>query len=252
MKLFGSLLACVATLPSWGQEVRLIQFAECRRATGTIKLDGILDEPAWKNAQVVSEFVVPGRNRAPKTKTSVRFLWDDRGLYFAAEMEDHDLYADVTKRNGMTWTNDVIELFLKPSETRTMYYEFQVNPLNTQLELLFPSRGAGGYQRFAPITRLGIKTAVKLYGTLNNWEDDDKGWTAEWMIPWSAFKVAGGRPKPGDVWRFAACRYDYSKDFDQAELSSTSNPGFHSNESYAELRFVGGTSPTASAETRRR
>ena len=46
-------------------------------------------------------------------------------------MADHDLYADVKQRNGMTWDNDVIELFLKPSEHKLAYYEFQVNPANT-------------------------------------------------------------------------------------------------------------------------
>lgn len=212
-------------------------FAECRRAAGPIKLDGVFDEPSWKNAQIVSDFTVNGR-RPSKTKTAVRFLWDDKYLYFAAEMEDHDLYADVKQRNGMTWTNDVIELFLKPSEQKLGYYEFQSNALNTPLELYMPSRGAGGYQRFAPISRLGLETAVKLDGTLNNPEDDDKGWTAEWRIPWSAFKATGGGPKAGDIWRFAACRYDYSKDFDQPELSSNANPGFHTYESYWELRFV--------------
>jgi hypothetical protein len=223
-----------ANVPMSAQAARA---AECRRATGLIKLDGLLDESAWKNAHVINMFT--SRGRAPKTKTSIRLMWDDDYLYFAAQMEDHDLYADIKQRNGMIWNNDVIELFIKPSEQNLRYYEFQSSPLNTPLELYFPSRGAGGYQRAAPITRLGLETATKLDGTLNNWEDDDRSWTAEWRIPWSAFKAAGGRPKPGDVWRFAACRYDYSKDFEQAELSSTSDPGFHTYESYAELRFVG-------------
>ena len=57
--------------------------------------------------------------------------------------------------------------------------------------------------------------------------------------PWKGFDATGGRPKPGDIWRFAACRYDYSKDFDQPELSSIANvrTGFHSYEDYAALRF---------------
>lgn len=232
-----SLAACGSADPvAKGRLLQTGQPTECRRATGPIKLDGVLDEPAWKEAQVISGFTAGGR--PAKTKTSVRLLWDDKYLYFAAEMEDHDLYADVKERNGMTWTNDVIELFLKPSEKRLGYYEFQSNALNTPLEIYMPSRGAGGWQRSRTISQLGLETAVKLDGTLNNWDDDDRGWTAEWRIPWSAFKASGGRPQPGDVWRFAACRYDYSKDFEHEELSSTSNPGFHNYESYTEVRFV--------------
>src|SRR5262249_29706043 len=148
-------------------------------------------------------------------------LWDRRYLYFAAEMEDADLYADVKEHNGMTWSNDVFELFFKPSADKLAYYEFQVNALNTRLELFLPSRGAGGYQRFAGDGSLGMESAVKLRGTLNNWTDQDEGWTVEGRIPWTAFKATGGAPEPGAHWKFALCRYDYSVAFDQPELSST-------------------------------
>ena len=70
-----------------------------------------------------------------------------------------------------------------------------------------------------------------------------KGWTVEGRIPWSAFKAAGGKPGPGDRWKVALCRYDYSKAFEGPELSSTaplSVPNFHRYEDYGELVFVGG------------
>ena len=57
-----------------------------------------------------------------------------------------------------------------------------------------------------------------------------------------AFEAAAMRPRAGEMWRFAACRYDYSKDFEAPELSSTANVrggSFHSYEDYAELKFVG-------------
>ena len=219
-----------------------VRAAECRRASGPIKLDGVLDEPAWKKAQVLSAFSAYWLGRKAKTATKARLLWDDDYLYFAAEMEDADLYADVKEYNGITWENDVFELFFKPSADRLAYYEFQVTPLNTRLELFFPSRGAGGYRRAAPAGTLGMETAVKLDGTLNDWHDRDRGWTAEGRIPWSAFKAAGGRPAPGDRWRFALCRYDYSKDFDHAETSSSApltQPDFHRYEDYGKLTFVG-------------
>jgi hypothetical protein len=220
-----------------------VRSAECRRARGEIRIDGRLDEAAWGNAQVLEAFSVYWLKRKAKTATRARLLWDDRYLYFAADMEDSDLYADVKEHNGMTWTNDVFELFFKPSAKALAYYEFQVNALNTRLELFLPSRGSGGYQRFAPKTKAGMESAVKLRGTLNKWQDKDEGWTVEGRIPWTAFKATGGRPKAGDVWRFALCRYDYSVAFDQPELSSTApltRPDFHRYEDYGELKFVGG------------
>ena len=129
-------------------QVAAVRLAECRWATGPIQLDGKLDEPAWENAQVIKDFAVFWENRAPKTATRARLLWDDQYLYFAAEMEDTDLYADVKEHNGMCWYNDVFEMFFKPSAQELAYYEFQVNAANTQLEMFLPSRGAGGYGRF--------------------------------------------------------------------------------------------------------
>jgi hypothetical protein len=216
--------------------------AECRWVTDRIRLDGNLDEVAWDRADKMSDFAVYWQNRKPKTGTVARLLWDSDYLYFSAQMEDSDIYADVKEHNGMTWTNDVIELFLKPAEDKLAYYEFQVNPLNTQLELFFPSRGSGGYQRFAPLTRLGMESVVRLQGTLNKYDDKDTGWTVEGRLPWSAFKATGGRPKAGEKWRFAICRYDFSTAFDKPELSSTApltQPDFHRYEDYGELTFVG-------------
>jgi len=222
--------------------VAAVRQAECRWASRAVQIDGKPTEAAWEKAQPLVDFAVFWENRKPKTATKAKLLWDDRYLYFAAEMEDSDLYADVTERNGKTWTNDVFEIFLKPSGDKLPYYEFQVNPLNTPLELYFPSRGSGGYQRFAAFTELGMETAVSLKGTLNNWEDVDVGWAVEGRIPWTAFRVTGGKPKPGSKWRFALCRYDYSKAFDQPELSSTAPltvSNFHRYEDFGELVFVG-------------
>jgi hypothetical protein len=242
LPLAGCAASGKAQPPKAGAAPPIVRAAECRWTALPIKIDGILNEVAWTRAQVLQDFAVFWQNRKPKTATKARLLWDYKYLYFCAEMEDHDLYADVLQPNGMTWTNDVFELFFKPSAQKLTYYEFQVNPAGTQLELFLPSRGAGGYQRFAPTTRFGMESAVRLQGTLNNWEDRDTGWTVEGRIPWTAFKATGGRPKEGAKWRFALCRYDYSATLDRPEQSSTApltQPDFHRYEDYGELTFVG-------------
>ncbi len=220
----------------------VVRKAECRRAQGHIHVNGVLNEIAWDRAQKLEDFAVFWQNRKAVTATTAKLLWDDRYLYFAADMEDHDLFALTKERNGMTWEDDVFELFFKPSEKKPAYYEFQVNALNTALELYLPSRGAGGYRRFAPESKLGLESAVKLRGTLNKYDDRDRGWTVEGRIPWTAFKATGGRPAVGDRWKFALCRYDYSVYLERQELSSTApltQPDFHRYEDYGELVFVG-------------
>lgn len=235
------LCGCAAAEAQHAGDPPTVRAAECRWAADPIKIDAAIDEPAWQKAQVLQDFAVYWLKRKAKSATKARLLWDDRYLYFAAEMEDADLYGQVKDPNGMTWHDDVFELFFKPDANKLAYYEFQVNVLNTRLELFLPSRGAGGYDRFAALTKFGMESAVKLQGTLNNHKDTDIGWTAEGRIPWTAFEATGGRPKPGDKWRFALCRYDYSVAFDRVETSSTApltQPDFHRYEDYGELTFV--------------
>jgi hypothetical protein len=211
----------------------------CRFAANKIKLDGVLNEVAWDDAEVL-KFSVPWEKRAAKTATKAGLLWNNEYLFFFAEMEDSDLYADILEPNGRIWENDVFELFFKPDDKKLAYYEFQVNAANTPLELFFPSRGAGGYSRFAPNQEIHLESFVKLNGTLNDWTDKDKGWVVEGKIPWTAFARTGGRPKVGDRWKFALCRYDYSKDLDRPETSTCApltQADFHRYEDYLELVF---------------
>ena len=154
-------------------------------------------------------------------------------------LEDHDAF---------TWHNDVIEFFVKPLESSFQYYELHVTPRNTTLDLMMPRRGAGQLDRFMSYES-GMVTAVELRGTLNDWKDEDEGWSTEMKIPFSAFEVNGGNaPKPGDEWRFAVCRYNYSvhlpSDWPQGLENSTTvknmQGGFHTYEQYDLLHFVAG------------
>lgn len=213
---------------------------ECRRATGPIKLDGRADEPAWTNAVIIATFVAYWTNRPALTKTKSRLLWDDQYLYFHAEMEDADLLATVRKKNGRTWDDDVFELFFRPDETRANYYELQVNARNTHFNELLPPRGTNAPGRFATGLPFSWKTAVKRFGTLNQRQDTDKGWSVEGRIPWSDFARTSSKPKAGDTWRFALCRYDHSKNFNEPDLSSCAplrELSFHRLQDYCRLRF---------------
>ena len=51
-------------------------------------------------------------------------------------------------------------VFFKPVANKPAYYEFQVNAANTPLEL-FRRRAGRRFKRFAPVTRLGLESAVK-------------------------------------------------------------------------------------------
>jgi hypothetical protein len=214
--------------------------AVCRWADKPPVLDGKLDDRCWEQAAPIEQFA-SFWNKTPRVGTKAYLVWDDEALYYGATMTDSELRAYGIKRNDTLWDGDVFELFFKPSVSRPAYYEFQANPRELVFECAFPMRGQGPKDLSkAPV--LGSKAVVTLSGTLDQPGDRDTGWTVEGRIPWSAFQPSGGKPKPGDEWRFALCRYDYGPQGTRPVLMSSaplSQPSFHRHEDYGRLRFEG-------------
>jgi hypothetical protein len=215
--------------------------AACRRAVAAPQIDGKLDDPAWSEAEVIEHFPMFWDRIDTGTGTRARLVWDDDALYFAATMTDAELRAVGTQRNDRLWLGDVFELFFKPDTERPEYYEFQVNPRSTILELAFPKRGFD-FATLAARPPLGMKAVAVVDGTLDQPGDKDRGWTVEGRIPWSAFAATGGRPEPGASWRFALCRFDYGPEgTERIPMSSAplTQVNFHRYEDYGVLRFEG-------------
>jgi hypothetical protein len=231
--------------PNKPPQAKQVPTYDCLFTKEEITIDGKANEAAWKLATPVNEFTISwardGKTKPP-TATRAKLLWNLDYLYFFAEMDDSDIFANVTEHDGITWNNDVFEIFLKPAEDKPGYYEFQVNSANTTLDMYMPRRNAGGYDRFKSDGDFDFKTAVVLNGTLNKWEDKDQGWTAEGRLSWKDFHRTGGGPKQGDVWKFGLFRYDYSIDFEGPAQSTNTllkTGSFHHHEDYSPIRFVG-------------
>ncbi|HVJ80756.1 MAG TPA: PQQ-dependent sugar dehydrogenase [Planctomycetia bacterium] len=228
----GLLLSLLAVDPTF----------ECRWTDHPVTVDGSLDEVAWRHAAPIDAF--RGAWLAPMvqpTKTVAKLLWDRENLYFAATMEDADLVAEIREHDGMCWHDDVFELFFRPDSSKPGYFEFQVTPANVTMDLFLPDQKSGGYERLKAADKFRWRTAVRAEGTVAKRGDRDRGWTVEGCIPWTDFFAAGGRPRPGDVWRTALCRFDrtYGKDPVATSCSPLSKLNFHRLEEYAGLRFVG-------------
>src|SRR5688572_32098463 len=60
------------------------------RISGSVTLDGLLDEPAWAAAQPLGEFVqrYPAEGSAATQVTFVRILYDDERLIIGADLVD--------------------------------------------------------------------------------------------------------------------------------------------------------------------
>jgi hypothetical protein len=220
--------------------------AVCRWAAKPPVLDGKLDDRCWQKAAVIDRFGTYWTNpRKAHTGTFAYLVWDDAALYYAGSMTDAELRSFGTKRNDHLWNGDVFELFLKPSAAKPGYFEFQANPRGLIFEMAFPRREPNSGE-FTGAAVLGNEAVVALEGTLDQPGDRDTGWTVEGRIPWTAFAQSGGRPKAGDDWLFAICRYDYGPAGTKPTLMSSApltQPSFHRYEDYGKLQFEGPRDP---------
>ncbi|HEY3787585.1 MAG TPA: PQQ-dependent sugar dehydrogenase, partial [Urbifossiella sp.] len=222
---------------------------ECRFTDTPIVIDGAAEDAAWKNAHVIEAFHLPwlgDKARMSRTNTKARLLWDREFLYFFADMEDSDLFADVKEHDGNTWNNDVFELFFHPDRNKPGYYEFQVNAAGATFDCFMPKRDFTSFDKQKKLGDFHIEAKLKLRGTLNKRDDADQGWSVEGRIPWTDFLRTGGRPEPGELWGMNLCRYDYHKDWKEPELSCIApiarpkvGSFFHQHEDYATVEFVG-------------
>lgn len=227
---------------------------KCKRATGDIKLDGRIDDEAWKNAELIPNlwhggFWYYGSGKDVKgfwttQKTKVRLLYDDQYIYISAEMEDSDILAMTTINDAefkYDGTDDLFEVFFKPDNNLPGYYEFHVSPLNKIRDIYYPRRFGGHHTRFIEYTS-GMETAVTLDGTLNNYHDRDKGWSAEVRIPWKGMTKNNPIPKPGKRWKFNICRYNFAVQLpygnELGQLFWSERVSFHQYEEFPWIEFV--------------
>ena len=187
----------------------------CYRASGPIKIDGHLDDPAWQAAPWTDDFVdIEGDRRpAPRYRTRVKMLWDDECLYIAAELEEPHVWATQTKHDSyiFLYDND-FEVFLNPDANSHLYAELEINALNTVWDLLLTMPYRDGGRALDAWEIDGLRTAVHVEGTLNDPSDRDHGWTIEIAWPWKGLQQISTRsvpPRDGDRWRINFSRVEW-------------------------------------------
>ncbi|MEM9082366.1 MAG: carbohydrate-binding family 9-like protein [Planctomycetota bacterium] len=179
-----------------------------------IRVDGVLDDAAWEEQHWTGSFVdIEGSKRPnPWYDTKVKMAWDNEYIYFAAEMEEEDLWATYTERDSIIYHENDFEVFIDPDGDTHLYAELEINALNTVWDLMLvrPYRDGGPAVHSWDIP--GLKTAVHLRGTLNDPSDRDEGWSVEIAIPFTALAELTSSdcpPKPGDRWRINFSRVQW-------------------------------------------
>ncbi len=212
---FSFLICSMITVSSCAQNSENVEpKAHIAYKTPTaITIDGDESDPSWNNVSWTDLFIDIEGVKQPKYKTQVKMLWDDTYYYILAKMEEPHVWGNLTKRDTIIFHNNDFEVFIEPNNDTHDYYEVELNALNTAWDLFITKPYRGGNTVLNDWNITGLKSAVKVNGTINNPTDIDKGWVLEIAIPWSVYK-AGYYHKnvPTDqFWRvnFSRVNWDY-------------------------------------------
>ena len=233
-KFIVTVILLIATNPGvYGQEEKQLVIGQqpvykVARAGETIKVDGKMDEDAWKKAQVVS-FDNFFRNDKPvdKQKSKFRMLWDSTSIYLFYECEDSSLTSRETNFDGRPYLDDCAEFFVVPvPDSLYMHFGFEINITKAAYDYIVLWRYYNNRTLFISGYNPTYKVEATYDGTINNGKDKDKGWTMEFQIPFSALNNFQNvlRPKAGVRWAFQAVRQDRNLVDDRFRSTSTLFP----------------------------
>ncbi len=164
------------------------------RISGRIRIDGLLDERAWREIPDIGEFVqaIPHSGEKPTEATEVRIAYTNETLYIAIRCHDHrpgQIVATEMGRDAVLTANDNVEIVLDTYHDRHNAYYFSTNPLGALVD------GRVTESQYPDLNWDGIwnvRTHV-----------DEGGWTAEFEIP---FKTLGFDAK-NHTWGLNVSRY---------------------------------------------
>lgn len=181
-------------------------------------IDGNINDEAWLKAPWTDSFVdIEGDLKPnPYYDTKAKMLWDDNYLYIAAELKDEHVWAYLTERDQIVFFDNDFEVFIDPENTTHRYFEIEINSRNTIFDLFLPKPYRAGSGALFAWGGTGLKHAVHIYGSLNNPNDKDEGWTVEMAIPFRDLTIGNtpNVPKNGDVWRLNFSRVQWETEID--------------------------------------
>lgn len=207
-----------------------------------VNIDGVLDDKVWRQAasyplNLSKDNTANGRKLIEPG--FIKLAWDKENLYLAVDFSDSDIVAEGEEDQIHHYKfGDLAELFLKPAD-RTWYWELYVTPRGKKTTFWFPGRGRLGLESNNKAAS-GLQVAASCSGTLNEWKDNDKGWTAEMAMPVKDLTALGQKFGPGSDWTILIGRYNYGVSLPEKELSThpqLSKTSYHLYEEYAKLIF---------------
>jgi hypothetical protein len=163
------------------QEERLYHLDAHRIESGSINIDGLLDEADWNLAEPATGFTQtsPSPGDAATERTEVMVLYDDHAIYIGARMYDSSpdsIAATLFRKDGNGYS-DWISVAIDSYNDRRTAFVFSVNPRGVRKDMMIFNDN-----QFDQSWDAVWEAAAKI---------DDDGWTAEIRIPLSQLRYNG-------------------------------------------------------------
>jgi hypothetical protein len=156
-----------------------------KRTTSAIKIDGILDDVAWKDAPVALGYTefrpTPFRKEDEANKTEVYLLYDNEGIYFGGychERTKDSISAELSGRDGFG-NNDYIGFIIDTYKDKINGFEYFLTTLGEQWDSKMSPNPNGDSEDF---TWNAVWTSAAVI--------HNDGWSFEMFIPFSAIRFS--------------------------------------------------------------
>ena len=169
------------------------------------RVDGVLDEAVWQQADALTDFIKWGQAEPAGYVTRVRLAHDGANLFVAldCEQDTSSLVTRAAPRDGSTWKDDSVEIFISAEMKGVEYVQFIINAAGAFFDQWRRTEEEDYAQCLA--RNLDCDWAAKI--------EKDR-WTAEMRLPLGEF---GCDPQAHSVIRMNFVRNVQGK---QAEISS--------------------------------
>lgn len=181
-KLIVFLLLLAASTATIAQTTRATAIAT--RTSSPIKIDGKIDDEAWKAATSIKGLIEmrPAFNRAedPRHRSELYLLYDDNAVYFGGFLyeESRDSIATELSGRDAIGATDFVGIIFDTYQDRINGLGFYVTPLGEQFDIKYSIGGDGGED-------MNWNTVYQSEAVIHN-----NGWSFEIRIPYSAIRFS--------------------------------------------------------------
>ena len=203
------------------------------RKTTSFDITGDGSASAWNITQWVP---LDKRKGVAGYSTRAKLLYSDQGIYALFSCNDKKISATFQEDFANLWTEDVVEIFFWPDESSTIYFEYELSPLNYELPILVPNMN-GEFLGWRPWQYEGDRKTRHATKIVKDNTGETTAWIAEFFIPFALLQpLRNVPPKSRESWRMNMYRIDYDHEYTSWSWRPVKT-NFHDYERFGTIRF---------------